>query len=76
MHLETKSSQLATRVIDAFAPIGFGQRGLIVAPPKTGKTNLLAQIAKGIAKNYPKTKLIMLLIDERPEEVTDMERTI
>src|SRR5699024_7207188 len=76
MHLETKSSQLATRVIDAFAPIGFGQRGLIVAPPNTGKTNLLAQIAKGIAKNYPKTKLIMLLIDERPEEVTDMERTI
>ncbi|GAW64936.1 transcription termination factor Rho [Ligilactobacillus acidipiscis DSM 15836] len=76
MHLETSGAQLATRVIDAFAPIGFGQRGLIVAPPKTGKTNLLAQIARGISKNYPKTKLIMLLIDERPEEVTEMERTI
>lgn len=76
MHLETSSSLLATRVIDAFAPIGFGQRGLIVAPPKTGKTNLLAKIAQGISQNYPKAKLIMLLIDERPEEVTEMERTI
>lgn len=76
MHLETSSSLLATRVIDAFAPIGFGQRGLIVAPPKTGKTNLLAKIAQGISQNYPKVKLIMLLIDERPEEVTEMERTI
>lgn len=76
IQLETTKDRLAPRVIDAFAPIGFGQRGLIVAPPKTGKTNLLAQIAEGISTNYPQAKLIMLLIDERPEEVTEMERTI
>ncbi len=74
--LETEHNRLAPRVIDAFAPIGFGQRGLIVAPPKTGKTNLLAQVATGISQNYPRVHLIMLLIDERPEEVTEMERTI
>jgi transcription termination factor Rho len=63
-------------VIDLFAPIGFGQRGLIVAPPKAGKTSLLKAIAKGISANYPDAKLLLLLIDERPEEVTDLERTV
>ena len=74
--LTTTQGRLSTRVIDLFAPIGFGQRSLIVAPPKAGKTTLLKEIAQGISKNYPKTKLIMLLIDERPEEVTELERTI
>lgn len=74
--LETTSETLSTRLIDIFTPIGFGQRGLIVAPPKAGKTTLLKSIANGIAKNYPKVKLIVLLIDERPEEVTDLERSI
>ena len=63
-------------MIDLFAPIGFGQRGLIVAPPKAGKTSLLKAIAKGISANYPDAKLLLLLIDERPEEVTDLERTV
>ncbi|MDN5954566.1 MAG: transcription termination factor Rho, partial [Loigolactobacillus coryniformis] len=76
LHLETTEQQLATRLIDAFAPIGFGQRGLIVAPPKAGKTSLLKAIAAGIAKNYPDAYLIVLLIDERPEEVTDIERSV
>ena len=58
------------------APIGFGQRGLIVAPPKAGKTTLLKEIANSITTNYPDVELIMLLIDERPEEVTDIERSI
>ena len=74
--LTTTPARLSTRVIDLFAPIGFGQRSLIVAPPKAGKTTLLKEIAQGISKNYPNTKLIMLLIDERPEEVTELERTI
>jgi transcription termination factor Rho len=74
--LETTQAQIATRAIDLFAPIGFGQRGLIVAPPKAGKTSLLKTIANGIAQNYPDAKLMVLLIDERPEEVTDLERTI
>ncbi|KRL01841.1 transcription termination factor rho [Liquorilactobacillus capillatus DSM 19910] len=74
--LETTRTQLATRILDLFAPIGFGQRGLIVAPPKAGKTSLLKSIANGISKNYPQAKLILLLIDERPEEVTDLERTV
>lgn len=74
--LETTQAEIATRVIDLFAPIGFGQRGLIVAPPKAGKTSLLKAIANGIAQNYPDVKLMVLLIDERPEEVTDLERTV
>ena len=74
--LETTSSKLTTRVIDLIAPIGFGQRALIVAPPRTGKTVLLQDIANGITTNHPHVHLIVLLIDERPEEVTDMERTV
>ncbi len=74
--LETNSENIATRIIDILAPIGKGQRGLIVAPPKAGKTTLLKQIANGITTNYPDIVLIALLIDERPEEVTDMERSI
>ncbi|MDR2868051.1 MAG: transcription termination factor Rho, partial [Bacteroidales bacterium] len=67
---------LCTRVIDLFAPIGKGQRGLIVAQPKTGKTVLLKEIANAIAANHPEIYLIILLIDERPEEVTDMQRSV
>ena len=67
---------ISTRVVDMFAPIGKGQRGLIVAPPKTGKTVLLKDIANSIAENHPRTHLIVLLIDERPEEVTDMRRSV
>ncbi|MDN6125985.1 MAG: transcription termination factor Rho [Lactiplantibacillus plantarum] len=74
--LSTTAAVLATRLIDTSVPIGFGQRGLIVAPPKAGKTTLLKNIANGIVANYPDAKLIMLLIDERPEEVTDLERSI
>lgn len=71
-----KSNNLSTRVVDMFAPIGKGQRALIVAPPKTGKTILLKDIANAIAANHPETYIIMLLIDERPEEVTDMSRSV
>ena len=74
--LETTKEELSTRIIDLFSPIGKGQRGLIVAPPKAGKTVLLKKIANGIMSNHPNTHLIALLIDERPEEVTDMERSI
>ena len=76
--LETEGSgeDLAIRCIDLFAPIGMGQRGLIVAPPKTGKTTLLKKIAQSIEANYPQIKLIILLIDERPEEVTDIKRSV
>ena len=74
--LEYDADVLSTRVIDLFAPIGKGQRGLIVAPPKTGKTILLQNIANAIAHNHPEVVLIVLLIDERPEEVTDMERSV
>jgi len=74
--LETTKEKLSTRFVDLVAPIGFGQRGLIVAPPKVGKTTLLKDIANAIRKNYPDKKLIILLIDERPEEVTDMERSV
>ncbi len=74
--LETSSGDMTARMIDLFAPIGKGQRSLIVAPPKAGKTICLKKIAAGIATNYPDTILIALLIDERPEEVTDMERSI
>lgn len=72
--LETARSEYSTRVMDLFTPVGFGQRGLIVAPPRTGKTVLLQKIANAISKNYPDVELIVLLIDERPEEVTDMQR--
>ncbi|KRL83365.1 transcription termination factor Rho [Ligilactobacillus apodemi] len=71
--LEHDPKKLSTRAIDLFAPIGFGQRGLIVAPPKAGKTTFLKDITAGISANYPYAKLIVLLIDERPEEVTDLE---
>ena len=74
LRLETTPDELATRVVDLFAPIGKGQRGLIVAPPKTGKTVLLQKIARAITQNEPDATLIVLLIDERPEEVTDFER--
>jgi len=76
INLELASNQLATRLIDLIAPIGKGQRGMIVAPPKAGKTILLKQIAKSVAINYPESEIIVLLIDERPEEVTDMKRSI
>lgn len=75
-NLEGEQSDLSTRVLDLFAPIGKGQRGLIVAQPKTGKTILLQKIANAIAKNHPEVYLIILLIDERPEEVTDMARNV
>ncbi len=74
--LENDSQVFSTRVIDLFSPIGKGQRALIVAPPKTGKTILLQNIANSIAQNHPEVVLIVLLIDERPEEVTDMERSV
>ena len=76
LKLETTSNEYSTRVIDMFAPIGKGQRGLIVAQPKTGKTILLQKIANAITKNHPEAYLIILLVDERPEEVTDMERNV
>jgi transcription termination factor Rho len=71
-----KEATMSTRIIDMFAPIGFGQRGLIVAQPKTGKTVLLKEIANAIAANHPEAYMIVLLIDERPEEVTDMQRSV
>ncbi len=71
-----RTTNISTRVVDMFAPIGKGQRALIVAPPKTGKTILLKDIANAIAENHPETYIIMLLIDERPEEVTDMARSV
>ncbi len=71
-----RSNNISTRIVDMFAPIGKGQRALIVAPPKTGKTILLKDIANAIAENHPETYIIMLLIDERPEEVTDMSRSV
>jgi transcription termination factor Rho len=73
--LETVPDVYTTRIIDLIAPIGRGQRGLIVAPPRTGKTTLLQHIAGAVAKNYPDIKLIILLVDERPEEVTEIRRT-
>ena len=75
-HLETVSTELSTRIVDLFAPIGKGQRLLIVAPPKAGKTILMQKIANAITSNNPEVYLIVLLIDERPEEVTEMERSI
>jgi transcription termination factor Rho len=76
IRLEHNPAELTTRVIDMLAPVGFGQRGLIVAPPRTGKTILLQNIARGIHANYPDVQLVLLLVDERPEEVTDMRRNI
>lgn len=76
LSLETDSRDFATRIIDLISPVGKGQRGMIVAPPKVGKTTLLKKIANSISANNPETELIVLLIDERPEEVTDMKRSI
>ena len=76
MILETTRGRIASRMLDLICPIGFGQRGLIVAPPKAGKTSLLKEISNGITTNHPDAELIILLIDERPEEVTDIERTV
>ena len=76
IHLETTSTEYAMRIIDLMSPIGKGQRGMIVAPPKVGKTTLLKKIANSISTNNPEIELIVLLIDERPEEVTDMRRSI
>ena len=76
MVLETTRGRIASRMLDLICPIGFGQRGLIVAPPKAGKTSLLKEVANGITANYPEAELIILLVDERPEEVTDIERTV
>jgi transcription termination factor Rho len=76
LRLEWKPNDIAPRVIDLVAPIGKGQRGMIVSPPKAGKTTIMQQIARSIASNYPEIKLMVLLADERPEEVTDWERSI
>ena len=76
LRLSTTPDNLSTRILDLFAPIGKGQRGMIVAQPKTGKTVLLKNIANAIAENHPEVYLIVLLIDERPEEVTDMARSV
>ncbi len=76
LHLETSPNEYAMRLIDLISPIGKGQRGMIVAPPKVGKTTLLKKIANSISQNNPEVELIVLLIDERPEEVTDMKRSI
>ena len=75
-NLETDGKNMSTRIMDLISPIGKGQRGLIVAQPKTGKTILLQEIANAIRQNHPKTHMIILLIDERPEEVTDMRRSV
>ncbi|WP_267523811.1 transcription termination factor Rho [Campylobacter sp. MG1] len=76
LQLEYDPLKLTGRVLDLFTPIGKGQRGLIVAPPRTGKTELMKELATAIAKNHPESQLIVLLIDERPEEVTDMQRCV
>ncbi len=76
LHLETTTDNLSGRIMDLLTPIGKGQRGLIVSPPRTGKTMLLQSIANSITKNHPEVFLIVLLIDERPEEVTDMQRSV
>jgi len=74
--LETTSEAIASRLVDLFAPVGFGQRGMILSPPKAGKTTLLKEIAAGVAINYPEVHLMAVLVGERPEEVTDMQRFI
>ena len=76
INLETKDGTMTTRVIDLFCPIGKGQRSLIVAPPRAGKTTILHDIAKGVVENHPECHLMVLLIDERPEEVTDFSRSV
>ncbi len=76
LNLETTTTEISTRIINLFCPIGKGQRALIVSPPRTGKTILMQRIANAITANHPEVYLIVLLIDERPEEVTDMERTV
>jgi len=76
INLETGDGDVSTRIVDLIAPLGKGQRGLIVAPPKAGKTVLLKKIANSITRNYPEIVLMVLLIDERPEEVTDMQRSV
>ena len=76
INLEMVGGDASSRIMDLMTPIGFGQRGLIVAPPRTGKTMLLQSIARSVATNHPEAHLIVLLIDERPEEVTDMERSV
>lgn len=76
IRLETIPERFTTRIVDLVAPIGRGQRGLIVAPPRTGKTTLLQHIAEAVVKNYPEMGLIILLVDERPEEVTEIRRTV
>ncbi|MDR0418242.1 MAG: transcription termination factor Rho [Puniceicoccales bacterium] len=76
LSLETRDGRLSNRIIDLFAPLGKGQRGLIVAPPKAGKTTMLHDIAVGVKENHPECHLIVLLVDERPEEVTDFQRTV
>ena len=76
IRLEHNPTEFTTRIIDILAPVGFGQRGLIVAPPRSGKTILLQNIARGIHANYPEVQLVLLLVDERPEEVTDMKRNV
>ena len=76
LRLEHSDGRLTTRIIDLFCPVGKGQRGLIVAPPRTGKTTLLQDIAAGALENHPECKLIVLLVDERPEEVTDFQRSV
>ncbi|MEX0721883.1 MAG: transcription termination factor Rho [Balneolaceae bacterium] len=75
-HLEHLPKEYSTRFIDLFAPLGKGQRGLVVAQPKTGKTTILRNIANAVADNHPETKILIVLIDERPEEVTEMERSV
>lgn len=76
LRLETTPTQITSRIVDLVSPIGKGQRGLIVAPPKTGKTIILQQVADAITKNNPEVHLMVVLVDERPEEVTDMQRTV
>ncbi len=76
LHLETSPGEYSMRIVDLLSPIGKGQRGLIVSPPKSGKTILLQKMANSITRNHPDVKLMMLLIDERPEEVTDMKRSV
>ena len=76
MKLETDSEILSTRILDLFCPVGFGQRGMVVSPPKAGKTTLLKEIAAGVSINYPNVHLMAILVGERPEEVTDMQRFI
>ena len=76
LRLETADGDLSMRVVDIIAPIGKGQRGLIVAPPRAGKTILLTKMANAISENHPEVRIIMLLIDERPEEVTEIKATV